>query len=660
MGSRNRSWQSGPTSTLSERCENERSCQLPAMKLNELLIGPINGLRAFLRRNSAVRRRLMPILRYSSRFWRIQPADNSAGDYRRWVTAFDTLDDCDRAVILDQIAALAACPVISIVMPVYNTPEPYLLAAIASVRAQHYPYWELCIADDASPSPHVAAMLEQAAAMDRRIRWVRRATNGHISEATNTALTLASGEWVALMDHDDILPEHALYVLAVEMMEHPDAQVIYSDEDRIDDNGLRSHPYFKPDFDPDLLLGQNVFNHLTACRLELLRRLGGLRLGFEGSQDHDLALRAAALVKPDQIRHIPAVLYHWRQASGSVSFSESDLAGCADASRRAVREHLLNRGVRAAIVPAPLAPNYNRVIWPVPEPAPLVSIIVPTRDRTELLASCLDGLLNRTNYPAIEVLILDNDSTSSEAQEYFARIQKDKRVRVIAAPGRFNYSDLNNRAAAQAHGEILLLLNNDIKVIDGGWVRELVSHAVRHDVGAVGAKLLYADGRLQHGGIVLGVGGVAGHYRVGERRNSAGPFGWLALARTTSALTGACLALRRAVYEEVCGLDAQDLAIGFGDVDLCLRIRERGYRNVWTPAAELYPSGIRLARPGFKGQERRAVSPRNRCDARTLGLCFAVRSLLEPQSFIGQCVRCAGMAATTTAILEACGPVSHR
>lgn len=558
------------------------------MKFNELLIGPINGLRAFLRRNSAVRRRLMPILRYSSRYWRIQPADSTAADYRKWVAAFDTLDDSDRAAIRNHITKLAAGPVISVVMPVYNTPESYLRAAITSVRAQLYPHWELCIADDASLSPHVATVLQQAAAADGRIRWIRRATNGHISAATNTALTLASGAWVALMDHDDILPEHALYMLAVEMAEHPDAQIIYSDEDRIDDNGVRSSPYFKPDFDSDLLLGQNVFNHLTAWRRELLQQLGGLRLGFEGSQDHDLALRAAACVKPGQIRHIPAVLYHWRRPSASVSFSESDLASCADASRRAVREHLIDRGVRAVIVPAPLAPNYNRVIWPVPEPAPLVSVIIPTRDRVELLAGCIDGLLNRTNYPAIEVLIVDNDSRSSEAQEYFTRIQADGRVRIIAAPGPFNYADLNNRAAARARGKVLLLLNNDIKVIDGGWLRELVSHAMRHDVGAVGAKLLYADGRLQHGGIVLGVGGVACHYRTGDRRNSAGPFGWLALARQTSALTGACLALRRSVYHEVGGLDAENLAIAFNDVDLCLRIQARGYRIIWTPAAELY------------------------------------------------------------------------
>jgi GT2 family glycosyltransferase len=556
------------------------------MRLNELSVRSINGLRAFLRRNAALRRRLLPILRYSSRFWRMQPADNSAADYRRWVAAFDTLDEADRAAIRDHISLLAARPLISIVMPVYNTPESYLRAAINSVRAQLYPHWELCIADDASSSPNIAPILAQAAARDSRIRWIRRETNGHISAATNTAATLATGEWVALMDHDDILPEHALYVLAVETVEHPEAQVIYSDEDRIDDNGLRSDPYFKPDFDPDLLLGQNVFNHLSAYRRDLFQQLGGLRLGFEGSQDHDLALRAAAWARAGQIRHIPAVLYHWRRAS--VSYSDADLAGCADASRRAVREHLAMRGVPADVMPAPLAHNYNRVIWPLPEPPPLVSIIIPTRDRTELLASCIEGLLNRTNYSAIEVLIVDNDSRSPEAQAYFAAIQKDNRVRVIAAPGPFNYSDLNNRAAAEAQGEILLLLNNDVQVIDSGWLRELVSHAMRSDVGAVGAKLLYADGRLQHGGIVLGVGGVAGHYRVGDRRNSPGPFGWLALTRTTSALTGACLAVRRAVYDEVCGLDAQDLAVAFGDVDLCLRIQERGYRNLWTPAAELY------------------------------------------------------------------------
>ncbi len=490
----------------------------------------------------------------------------------------------------DPACQLAACPVISVVMPVYNTPEPYLRAAIASVRAQIYPYWQLCIADDASPSSHVVTMLEQAAATDERIRWIRRATNGHISAATNTALTLAAGEWVALMDHDDILPEHALYELALEMMAHPDAQAIYSDEDRIDDNGLRSHPYFKPDFDPDLLLGQNVFNHLSAYRRELLLRLDGLRMGFEGSQDHDLALRAAALVESDQIRHIPKVLYHWRKTSGSISFSDSDIASCAEASRRAdSRAFGSERGVPAEIMPAPLASNYNRVIWPIPEPAPLVSIIIPTRDRIELLAACVDGLLHRTNYQAIEVLIVDNDSRSSDALAYFATIQADPRVRVIAAAGPFNYSELNNRAATQARGEILLLLNNDIKVIEGDWLRELVSHAMRHDVGAVGAKLLYADGRLQHGGIVLGIGGVAGHYRVEERRNS----GWsFRLARThshhvSSDRMRALLHVGRFTTKS-CGLDAQDLPVAFGDVDLCLRIRQRGYRNIWTPAAQLY------------------------------------------------------------------------
>ncbi|HYF06229.1 MAG TPA: glycosyltransferase family 2 protein [Acetobacteraceae bacterium] len=512
----------------------------------------------------------------------------SENSYRNWIARNDTLSPADRAAIRAHIARMPARPLISVAMPVYNTPEAHLREAIASVRAQLYPHWELCIADDASTEPQVAAVLAEAMAAEPRIRVVRRETNGHIAAATNSALALARGDYVALMDHDDILAEHALYEVAAEIAQHPDAAVIYSDEDKLDAAGNRWGPYFKPDFDPELLLGQNLISHLGVYRRDLIERLGGLREGLEGSQDHDLALRVTAACGAARVRHIPAILYHWRQAGQSQSFSETALRRCAEASRRAVAEALAARGATAALEWAALAPHHLRVVWPIPQPAPLVSVVIPTRDRAALLEAAAEGVLNRTDYKTLELLVVDNGSEEAETLALFERLRRDPRVRIIPAPGPFNYSALNNRAAAEARGEVLLLLNNDIEVMDAGWLHELVAQAMRPEVGAVGAKLLYADGTLQHGGVVTGAGGVAGHYGLGASRADPGSFGALALVRQVSAVTGACLAVRASVYREVGGLDERNLAVAFNDVDFCLRIGERGYRILWTPFAELY------------------------------------------------------------------------
>lgn len=517
---------------------------------------------------------------------RYDPEDRRG--YASWIARFDTLSNADRAAIRAHVAALPARPLISVVMPAYETPEPLLRAAIDSVQAQLWPHWELCVADDASPSPHVARILAEAAARDPRIRWVRRERNGHIPAATNSALALARGEYVALMDHDDLLPDHALYQVAAEIAAHPDAQVLYSDEDKLDAEGRRFGAYFKPDFDPDLLLGQNMVSHLGVYRRDLLQAIGGLREGLEGSQDHDLALRATAAAGPARVRHIPAILYHWRQTGQADSFSQAQLDRCTAASRRAVADALAARGVVARLEPAPLAPSHTRVVWPLPDPAPLVSVIVPTRDRAGLLATCAEGVLARTDYPAIEFLVVDNGSEEAGTLALFDRLRADPRVRILAAPGPFNYAALNNQAAAEARGEVLLLLNNDIDVMEPGWLRELASQALRPEVGAVGAKLLYADGRLQHGGVVTGVAGVADHYLLRSAPGDSGYFGSLALVREVSAVTGACLALRRTVFEQVGGLDAANLAVAFNDIDLCLRIRAAGYRILWTPFAELH------------------------------------------------------------------------
>ncbi len=514
--------------------------------------------------------------------------DTPEDAYSRWIATHDTLSDQDRDLIRDQIRHMPWHPLISVVMPVYDTNEALLRQAIGSVKSQLYPYWELCIADDASPRERVREVLREEAA-DGRVRWVSRPVNGHISAASNTAIGLARGEFIALMDHDDLLAERALYEVALELARHPDADVIYSDEDRVDGAGNRSGAYFKPGWSPELLSGHNVISHLGAYRRSLVEQLGGFRLGYEGSQDWDLALRATAATTPDRIRHIPAVLYHWRWKADAPSFSEAWAQRCQDAGRAAVMDWLAAAGVTgASIEPAPLSPNANRVVYPLPDPLPFVSVIVPTRDRAGLLETACRGVLEGTNWPPdrLELIIVDNDSREAATLALLARLRLDPRVRVIRDETAFNYSRLNNLAAAQARGDVLALLNNDIEVTERDWLAEMVRLAWRRQVGVVGAKLLYPDGRLQHGGAVMGPEGFVGHLQPRVAADDGGFVGQLALTRALSLVTGACMVLRRDVYDEVGGLD-EALGVSFNDSDLCLRVQDRGYRVVWTPSAVL-------------------------------------------------------------------------
>lgn len=506
--------------------------------------------------------------------------------YQRWVREYDTIDDRDRTAIRTEIVTLPSHPLISVVIPAFDTDEAFLRAAIDSVRAQLYENWELCIADDASPSPHVWKLLQDVAVEDSRIKIVRREENGHIAAATNSALALATGDYVALMDHDDLLPEHALYEVAREVAEHPDVDVIYSDEDGIDADGQRFEPYFKTDWNLDLLHGHNMVSHLGVYRRRLLNEIGGMRVGYEGSQDYDLVLRAFEHCGAARIRHIPTILYHWRKGQGS--FSQSWMDRCVANAKRAVAEHLERTGSGARVTGSPSVAQWLRVVHPLPQTPPLVSVIIPTKDRAALLGRCIDGVLNRTDYADIELLIVDNGSTEPAAAALLDKLATDDRVRVLHKPGVFNYPALNNEAVRHASGEILLLLNNDVDVIDGEWLVEMVSHARRPEIGAVGAKLLYPDGRVQHAGVVVGMGGVAGHQYVGSRGEDPGYFGHLCLVRDVWAVTAACLAIRRETYLAVGGLDEQNLAVAFNDVDFCLRVAERGLRNLWTPYATLY------------------------------------------------------------------------
>jgi GT2 family glycosyltransferase len=531
--------------------------------------------------------------RWGERFVRgvVGPQAQTDAEYRAWIRAYDTLSDEDRDAIRAHIDRFSERPLISVVMTAYRSDEFLLHEAVASVRSQLYPHWELCIADDASPGEATWNALTALAADEPRIKIVRRQANGGIAAATNSALALATGDFVAFLDHDDLLAERALYEVAAELDLHPDADLIFSDEDKIDDKGVRSQPHHKTDWNAELMLGVNAVNHLTVVRRSLLGDLGGVREGFDGAQDHDLVLRAAERATPARIRHIPWVLYHWRWQGKQGSFSRARADECASAAARAVQEHLARTGEPAQVEVQPGPGRWLRVQRLMQQPDPLVSIIVPTRDRAGLLAQCAEGVLKKTYYASLELLIVDNDSVEPETLALFDVLKADDRVRILPAPGSFNFSALNNLAAAEARGEVLVLLNNDISMIGPDWLDELVEQAIRPNVGAVGAKLYYPDRTLQHAGVVLGVGDVsqkvAGHLYAGAGSNHPGYQGHLLLPRNVSAVTAACLAIRKQVYDTVGGMDAADLTVAFNDVDLCLKVRAAGYDIVWTPHAEL-------------------------------------------------------------------------
>ena len=509
-------------------------------------------------------------------------------EYEKWCEQHEALTDEDRAAIQGHIESFRTRPLISVVMPVYNTPEGLLAKAVASVRAQLYPNWELCIADDASPEPHVRPALEGLAATDPRIKVAYRPTNGHICEATNTALELVSGDYVALFDHDDVLSPLALYEVAAEIDARPDAQLIYTDEDKIDVEDRRFDPYFKPDWNPDLNYGQNYLSHLSVYRTDLIRALGGFRKGYEGSQDWDLVLRAIERIPAGSIRHIPKLLYHWRAVPGSTALQLSEKSYPVEAARRALEDHFSRKGEAIELLPVP--GDHWRVRYPVPSPAPLVSLIIPTRNALKLVRQAVSSVLERTSYPNFEILIVDNGSDDPEALAYFRGLSGglDPRVRVLPYPHPFNYSAINNFAVREAQGDLVGLLNNDVEVINPDWLSELVSQAVRPGVGAVGAMLYYPLNTVQHAGVILGLGGVAGHPFKEFPRGDQGQKNRLRLVQNYSAVTAACLVIRKDRFLEVGGFNERDLPIAFNDVDLCCKLLRAGYRNVWTPYAELY------------------------------------------------------------------------
>jgi glycosyltransferase involved in cell wall biosynthesis/2-polyprenyl-3-methyl-5-hydroxy-6-metoxy-1,4-benzoquinol methylase len=480
-------------------------------------------------------------------------------------------------------------PLISVVMPVYNVEESWLREAIDSVLAQTYDDWELCIADDASTKRHVKRVLREYETRFKRIKVVYREKNGHISAATNSALALATGQFVGLMDHDDVLAPNALFFVAQEIILHPQASLFYSDEDKLNSEGIRYDHYFKPDFNPDLMRSHNMICHFGVYRRSLLEKIGGVREGYEGAQDYDLALRCLRELDPREgVRHIPWVLYHWRAIPESTASGADAKSYAMKAAIEAVNDDLEARGIEAKVAESELIDGMIRVQYPLPENPPLVSIIIPTRNGEALLRQCIDSIRDKTEYKNFEIVVVDNQSDAPKTLEYLDQLNRQEGVKVIRYNHPFNFSAINNFAAKASQGELFCFMNDDIEIIAPGWLDEMVSQGMRPEIGAVGARLWYPDGRLQHGGVVLGLGGVAGHAMKYSYVGNRGYMGRSVLVQNYTAVTAACMLVRRCVFEEVGGFDEENLAVAFNDVDICIRIYQLGYYNLWTPYAEFY------------------------------------------------------------------------
>lgn len=498
-------------------------------------------------------------------------------DYQRWI-AKNQLTEEDLSRIRQEIDAYNYKPLISIIVPVYNTDQRWLTKCIQSVQNQLYTNWELCIADDASTDTNVKTVLDHFAQDDERIKVVYRTENGHISAASNSAFELAEGEFVALLDHDDELSIDALYENVKLLNENPDADLIYSDEDKINEAGERHKPFFKPDWSPDTLLSHNYICHFSLYRASIFKEIGGFREGFEGSQDYDLVLRFTE--KTDKIYHIPKILYHWRTIEGSAALSTDAKEYAYDAATRALEEAFERRGEKAQVELIPNYPGQYSITYNL-QHEPLISVIVPTRDGHQLLDNCLKSLYNKTSYSNYEIIVADNGSTEEETFELFNRWQSmlGYKFRVLRLDMPFNYSKINNLAVQEARGELLLLLNNDTEVITPDWMRKMAGQAVRKSIGAVGAKLLYPDNTIQHSGCILGIGGVASHSHKYIHVLDPGYFGRLLITANYAAVTGACLMIKKDLYERVGGFD-EELAVAFNDIDFCIRLLEEGYYNV--------------------------------------------------------------------------------
>jgi GT2 family glycosyltransferase len=520
------------------------------------------------------------------------PSDDPA--YARWIR----FNEPAVPELLQQCRArLARRPTVSIVVPAYNTPAPFLHAMFDSVLAQTYPHWELCVADGGSTDGHVADTLRDYAAGDPRIKVHFLGRNNGIAGNSNAAIALATGDYVALLDHDDTLAPFALFEVVKAINDYPDADFLYSDEDKLSQDGTRRYePHFKPDWAPDTLRSHNYICHLSVYRRELLQELGGFRTGFDGSQDYDLILRATERAK--RVVHIPQVLYHWRTHAASTAFDPKAKMYAYEAAQRALAEHLQRRGTPGAVDFGQTYGIYS-IRYELPS-RPLVSIVIPNRDQAGLLRRCVESV-GRSTYSNYELVILENGSREAATRAYYAELQRRPNVRLLTWEPPFNYAAANNFAAKHAAGVVLLFLNNDIEALSADWLERMLSHALRSDVGAVGAKLYYPDGTIQHAGVVVGLGGVAGHMHHHFPGDQYGYVGRLITTQNYAAVTAACLMTRREVFEAVGGFD-EEFILTFNDVDLCLRLLQKGWQIVWSPDVRLTHWESKTRGPDTQGE----------------------------------------------------------
>jgi len=508
------------------------------------------------------------------------PLVKTTRGYADWIQCYDTLNEAERTAIKKHLHTLEYQPTISIILPLHDSNEQSLQRTLESVQSQLYPKWQLCIAGDLSNEKQVGKLLDRYRSKDERIQVVYGSPALDRSARLQSAFELARGELLLVLDETDLLREHALYMFASELNADPNAQLIYADEDSVNPAGERSNPRFKPDWNPDLFCSFNYISRFVAIRTDLVKSAGGFRTGIGGQEEFDLLLRITATLESGKIRHLPHLLGH------TTVREPCQAAANAASPEQVVEEQLQKRDPRIRVGPGRL-PDSCHVRYPIPEPPPLVSLLIPTRDGLPLLQRCIESIIDRTAYPGYEIIVVDNQSRDLALLRYLDSLAQSKRARVIKYDRPFNYSAINNLAAREAKGQILGLINNDLEVISPHWLQEMVSQALRPEVGAVGAKLYHPDGKLQHGGVVLGIYGLSEHIHRGLARDEPGYCGRVQLVQDISVVTAACLLLRRELFEQLHGLD-EGLPVAFNDVDLCLRLQDLGYRIVFTPYAELY------------------------------------------------------------------------
>ena len=478
----------------------------------------------------------------------------------------------------------SAC-VFSIAVPVFRTPAKFLCEMIESVRSQSFPFWELCLANADPEDREVAEILERYCREDRRIRVKNLKENKGISENTNAALAMARGEFVGLLDHDDLLAPDALYEMAARLEKDGGIDVFYTDEDKVTTD-LSEHfqPHLKPDFNLDLLRSNNYICHFFVVRREIAERIGGFRPEFNGAQDYDFIFRCTE--EAEKIVHIPRILYHWRVHSASTADNPASKMYAYEAGKRAIEGNLERSGVRGVVS---LRQDYGfyDVHYPV-EGEPLVSILIPNKDQKETLMHCIHSVLETSTWKNLEILIIENNSEQEETFACYRELEKDPRIRILTYPGKtFNYSAINNFGVQQAKGEYLLFLNNDIEVITPDWIEQMLGNCQRPEVGIVGAKLYYPDNTIQHAGIIIGIGGIAGHAFLGLARAKSGYLHKASLQMDYSAVTAACMMMKAEAFRKAGGFE-EKLTVAFNDVDLCLRTVEQGWLVVYDPHVEMY------------------------------------------------------------------------